>query len=84
MTLEEGRLKEAFFVGGVASGIVRGWRYYLIFIFITPDPSSLVGVSMAAATTGRRSQRTHLPILRVSSNIVVASFKKEPPLGGSL
>ena len=26
VTLEEGRLKEAFFVGGVASGIVRGWR----------------------------------------------------------
>ena len=26
VTLEEGKLREAFFVGGVASGIVRGWR----------------------------------------------------------
>ena len=26
VTLDEGKLREAFFVDGVASGIVRGWR----------------------------------------------------------
>ena len=39
---------------------------------------------MAAVTTGRTSQRTHLPILRVLSSIVVGKFKREPLLGGSL
>ena len=42
------------------------------------------GVSMAAVTTGRTSQRTHLPISRVWSSIVGGKFKREPLLGGSL
>ena len=44
----------------------------------------LAGVSMAAVTTGRTSQRTHLHTLRVLSSIVGDKFKREPLLGGSL
>ena len=60
--------------GDGGSWLQGGLRFNLI----------LAGVSMAAVTTGRTSQRTRLPISRVLSSIVGGKFKREPLLGGSL